>query len=109
MFEEFFDSRLRIQELRNSPDVRLLEGFVHELRDTYDSLANFLNIIYSFLVGGLGILTIHSFWLALQESIAEGHQAPEDRRLNCRAKREQHPGGGVQIDDERHHLRRSKW
>ena len=31
MFEEFFDSSLRIQELRNSPDVRLLEGFVHEL------------------------------------------------------------------------------
>src|SRR5215207_8005279 len=31
MFEEFFESALRIQELRDGPDGRVLEGFAQEL------------------------------------------------------------------------------
>jgi hypothetical protein len=37
-------------------------------------------LFITFLVGGHGILTLYSFWLALQDSIAEGRQPRKDRR-----------------------------
>ena len=37
-------------------------------------------LFIAFLVGGLGILTLYSFWLALQDSIAEGRQARKEKR-----------------------------
>ena len=37
-------------------------------------------LFIAFLVGGLGILALYSFWLALQDSIAGGRQARNDRR-----------------------------
>lgn len=58
-------------------------------------------LFIAFLVGGYGILALYSFWLALQDSIAEGRQGPKDRRSSVELS-VKHNLVGVQID-ERHH------
>jgi hypothetical protein len=60
-------------------------------------------LIFAFFVGGYGILALYSFWLVLQDSIAEGRQALRDRRSTVELSVKQQPaGGGAQIH-ERHH------
>ena len=44
-------------------------------------------------VVGFGILVLWSFWLALQDSIAEGRQARKDRRSTVELSVKQQLGG----------------
>ena len=50
-------------------------------------------LLIAFLVGGYGILVLHSFWLALQDSNAEGGQERKDRRSTVELSAKQQPGG----------------